>query len=121
MTIYGRFTVLTNAFIHFTYFCFSRCHVTTNSVAPSPLYKPQRTHNSPIRSNEGLKLETSAFRIPVRWSIYIINSVVKTAKLLHQRNTTVSLETTAFDHLYADLICYQFHTPSDIKNNVLVS
>ena len=31
-----------------------------------------------IRSDEGLTLETSAFRIPVRWSIYIINSVDKT-------------------------------------------
>ena len=30
-----------------------------------------------IRSDEGLTLETSAFRIPVRWSIYIINSVDK--------------------------------------------
>ena len=30
------------------------------------------------RSDEGLTLETSAFRIPVRWSIYIINSVDKT-------------------------------------------
>ena len=31
-----------------------------------------------IRSEEGLTLETSAFRIPVRWSIYIINSIDKT-------------------------------------------
>ena len=31
-----------------------------------------------IRSDEGLTLETSAFRIPVRWPIYIINSVDKT-------------------------------------------
>ena len=29
-------------------------------------------------SNEGLTLETSAFRISVRWPIYIINSVDKT-------------------------------------------
>ena len=28
-----------------------------------------------IRSDEGLTLETSAFRISLRWSIYIINSV----------------------------------------------
>ena len=33
---------------------------------------------SSIRSNEGLTLETSAFRIPVRWPIYITNSVDKT-------------------------------------------
>ena len=31
-----------------------------------------------IRSDDGLTLETSAFRIPVRWPIYIINSVDKT-------------------------------------------
>ena len=30
-----------------------------------------------IRSDEGLTLETSAFRISVRWPIYIINSVEK--------------------------------------------
>ena len=30
------------------------------------------------RSDEGLTLETSAFRISVRWPIYIINSVDKT-------------------------------------------
>ena len=53
-------------------------NVTTKSVAPPPLYKVHTTHNSPIRSDEGLTLETSAFRIPVRWSIYIINSVDKT-------------------------------------------
>ena len=33
---------------------------------------------SKIRSDEGLTLETSAFRISVRWPIYIINSVDKT-------------------------------------------
>ena len=34
--------------------------------------------SSSIRSDEGLTLETSAFRISVRWPIYIINSVRKT-------------------------------------------
>ena len=33
---------------------------------------------SSIRSDEGLTLETSAFRVSVRWPIYIINSVDKT-------------------------------------------
>ena len=37
--------------------------------------KSQQTEN---RSDEGLTLETSAFRISVRWPIYIINSVDKT-------------------------------------------
>ena len=41
------------------YSYFSRCHVTTNSVAPPPLYKLHTTHNSLIRSDEGLTLETS--------------------------------------------------------------
>ena len=63
------------------YSYFSRCHVTTNSVAPPPLYKLHTTHNSSIRSDETM-LETSAFRIRVWWSIYIINSVDKT-KFLH--------------------------------------
>ena len=31
-----------------------------------------------IRSDQGLTLETSAFKISVRWPIYIINSVDKT-------------------------------------------
>ena len=31
-----------------------------------------------IRSDEGLTLKTPAFRIPVRWPIYIINYVDKT-------------------------------------------
>ena len=35
-----------------------------------------------IRSDEGLTLETSAFRISVRWPIYIINSVDKTKFLM---------------------------------------
>ena len=37
-----------------------------------------RCLNTWIRSDEGLTLETSAFRISVRWPIYIINSVDKT-------------------------------------------
>ena len=37
-----------------------------------------------IRSDEGLTLETSAFRIPIRWSIYIINSVDKTKFLFYK-------------------------------------
>ena len=60
------------------YSYFSRCHVTTNSVAPTLLQKLHLTHNSSIRSDEGLTLGTSAFRISVRWPIYIINSVDKT-------------------------------------------
>ena len=51
-----------------------------------------------INGVEGLTLETSAFRISVRWPIYIINSVDKTKNfcilLPHRRSTTVSLETT---------------------------
>ena len=71
-------TVLMNAFHLTNIFLYSRCHVTTNSIAPTLLYKLSVTHNSSIRSDEGLTLETSAFRISVRWPIYIINSVDKT-------------------------------------------
>ena len=39
---------------------------------------PNREVSLQIRSDEGLTLETSAFRISVRWPIYIINSVDKT-------------------------------------------
>ena len=48
------------------------------------------------RSDEGLTLETSAFSISVRWSIYIINSVDKPnfrVSLPHRRSTTVSSKT----------------------------
>ena len=38
----------------------------------------QESSKIPIRSDEGLTLETSAFRISVRWPIYITNSVDKT-------------------------------------------
>ena len=38
-----------------------------------------------LRSDEGLTLETSAFRISLRWPIYIINSVDKT-KFLYTSN-----------------------------------
>ena len=37
-----------------------------------------RRWGSSIHSDEGLTLETSAFRISLRWPIYIINSVDKT-------------------------------------------
>ena len=41
--------------------CFSRYQAPANSVAPPSVYKPHTTHNSSIRSDEGLTLETSAF------------------------------------------------------------
>ena len=40
--------------------CFSRYQAPANSVAPPSIYKPHTTHNSLIRSDEGLTLETSA-------------------------------------------------------------
>ena len=54
-----------------------------------------------IRSDEGLTLEMSAFRISVRWSIYIYLSTLLIKPnfcipLPHRRSTTVSLETTHF-------------------------
>ena len=41
--------------------CFSRYQAPANSVAPLAVYKPHTTHNSSIRSDEGLTLETLAF------------------------------------------------------------
>ena len=41
--------------------CFSRYQAPANSVALPSVYKPHTTHNSSIRSDEGLTLETSAF------------------------------------------------------------
>ena len=42
------------------FFFFSRYQAPANSVAPPSVYKPHTTHNSSIRSDEGLTLETSA-------------------------------------------------------------
>ena len=50
-------------------------------------YNERENNKTVIRSDEGLTLETSAFRISVRWPIYIINSVDKTKFL----NKTVTL------------------------------
>ena len=49
-------------FVQLMYSCFSRNLVRTNSIAPFSVYKPYTTHNSSIRSDEGLTLETSAFQ-----------------------------------------------------------
>ena len=55
-------TVSMNAFHSTNLFCcFSRYQAPVNSVAPPSVYKPHTTHNSSIRSDEGLTLETSAF------------------------------------------------------------
>ena len=54
------------------------------------------THNSSIRSDEGLTLETSAFQIFHGGNSTFINSFDKTKflfSLSHRRSTTVSLET----------------------------
>ena len=55
-------TVSMNAFHSTNLFCcLSRYQAPANSVAPPSVYKPHTTHNSSIRSDEGLTLETSAF------------------------------------------------------------
>ena len=41
---------------------FSHNLFSTNSIAPCSVYKPYTTHNSSIRSDQGLMLETSAFQ-----------------------------------------------------------
>ena len=50
-------TASTNAFHSIKLFLFF-----ANSTAPCSVYKPSTTHNSSIRSDEGLTLETSAFQ-----------------------------------------------------------
>ena len=53
------------------------CWPTTPNIALSSSRVPS-SRALALRSDEGLTLETSAFRISVRWPIYIINSVDKT-------------------------------------------
>ena len=59
-----------------------------------PLVKANNTHNSSIRSDEGLTLETSAFQIFHGSNSTFINSFGKPffVSLSHRRSTTVSLE-----------------------------
>ena len=71
---------------------------------------PHTTHNSSNRSDEGLTLETPAFKL-FTVSIYVFNSVVNTKLLVilsHRHSTTISLETTPFIHLcIIQLIIYK--------------
>ena len=51
-----------NAFHSTNLFCCFSCYqAPANSIAPPSVYKPHTTHNSSIRSDEGLTLEMSAF------------------------------------------------------------
>ena len=51
-----------NAFHSTNLFCCFSCYqAPANNVDPPSVYKPHTTHNSSIRSDEGLTLETSAF------------------------------------------------------------
>ena len=83
-------------FIQLIYSCFSRYLVPTNSVAPSSVYKAYTTHNSSICSDEGLRLETSAFQSlyggQFTLSTLLINQIF-VFHSPHRRSTTVSLET----------------------------
>ena len=57
--------------------------------------KTNNTHNSSIRSDEGLKLETSAFQIVHGGNSILVNRLDKTenfpVSLSHRRSTTVSV------------------------------
>ena len=57
-----RFIYRTRSYAIAGNYCLSRNLVSTNSIAPCSVYKPYTTHNSSIRSDEGLTLETSAFQ-----------------------------------------------------------
>ena len=51
-------TVSMNAFHSTNLFCyFSHYQAPANSIAPPSVYKPHTTHNSSIRSDEGLMFE----------------------------------------------------------------
>ena len=78
-------------------FLFSHHYIPTNNIVPfsAPKKNPHTTHNSSNRSDEGLTLETPAFKL-FTVSIYVFNSVVNTKLpviLAHRRSTTISLET----------------------------
>ena len=71
----------TNARLFIQLICSVVFHVAMHqSIAELHLsvYKPHTTHNSSIRSDEGLTLSKRQFRIPLRWQIHIINPVDKT-------------------------------------------
>ena len=72
---------------------FSRCHVTTNSVAPPPLYKLHTTHNSSIRSKRQLSESLYGDQFTLSTPLIKPNFCIQ---LPHRRSTTVSLETTPF-------------------------
>ena len=91
---YGILTTSTDQ-IQLIYSCFSRNLVSTNSIAPCSVYKPYTTHNSSIRSDEGLTLETSAFLYGGQFTLStpLINQIFVYHSPTAGRSTTVSLET----------------------------
>ena len=71
-------TVSMNSFHSTNLFCcFSRYQAPANSVAPPSVYKPHTTHNSSIRSDEGLTLETSAFESPYGGQFTLSTQLIK--------------------------------------------
>ena len=82
-------TVLTNAFHSiYSFSCFSRYQAQTNSVAPSFCiqYKPHTTHNSSIRSDDGLTLETSAFESLYGGQFTLSTQLIKPNYLVHNQD-----------------------------------
>ena len=82
--------------------------VPTNSIAPS--YKPYTTHNSSIRSDEGLTLEKSAFQslyggqctlsTPLIKQISVFHSPTDAAPQFLQKLTPITKNSvTVFCHL----------------------
>ena len=88
-------TELTSAFHLTNVFLFSRHHIPTNSVAPLSAYKPTQTQFLQSLWRRANARNVTFFN-PLRWSIYLFNSVVNTelpAIPSHRRSTMVSLET----------------------------
>ena len=99
-----------------------RTHCFKSETTLRSLRKTEQTWTTkpclPLRSDEGLTLETSAL-YSLRWPIYIFN-LVDTTKLPcypHRRSTTVSLETFT---LYS-LVCPRFKRESEGGRSFSVS
>ena len=93
-------TVSTNAF-HSTFYSVVFRVIRHQPIAELhlPVYKPHTNHNSLIRSDEGLTLETSAYEYLYGGQFTLSTQLIKPNYLvILPRSTTVSLETYPLDN-----------------------
>ena len=100
-----QLTVSTNVFIRLTYSVVF--HVTMHQPIVQlhiSVYKQHKTHNSLIRSDEGLTFETSVFESCYGGQFTLSTQLIKENSLVmhghHRRSTTVSLYSYPVIHLY---------------------